>query len=492
MKRFGNKNIRLAVFLSCVLLGLSARSQSEMVRQFSVTSDTTVWTLPVKNVTLKRNGELMTVGMDFLLKDYKLKGDKVALLTPVISDGEHSMELNSTGLYSRLRYIQYLREDKTPVWGSSEIPIKYSQRPEILEFNQSVPYEEWMNGAFLYLRRMDFGCCNTLLDKETVRLGNWHETIFSPQIIYETNIQAETVKVRELSGRAYVDFPVNQIVIYPDYRNNTKELGKIIATIDSVKNDKDITVRSLHIAGTASPEGPYDNNVYLAKNRTIALKDYVQNLYNFTPGFITTSYEPVDWAGLKEWLENNNLKNRDNILAIVNSDIEPYARNSKIKNDYPEEYKWLLTNVYPTLRHSDYRIEYVIKTFTDLDEISELIRTAPQKLSLNEMYLLANSLDADSVEYGDIFATAVRMYPYDTIANLNAANSMLQRNDLEMAEKYLSRAGTSDKAEYARGILALKKGDFDAAVDYFSKAAPTLPEAVTVLQEINNFINPEN
>lgn len=491
MKRFVNKNIGLALFMSGLFLPLNAWAQEELTRQISVTNDTTVWTLPVKDISLKRNGDLMTIGMNLLLGDYKLKGDKVALFTPILSDGENSIELNSTGLYSRVRYIQYLREEDSPVWGATEIPFKYSSRPDILEFNQSVEYEDWMNGSSLYLRRMDFGCCNTLLEKDMVKLGNWHETIFTPQYCYVTDIQAETVKIREISGRAYVDFPVNQIVIYPDYRNNTVELGKIISTIDSVKNDKDITVTSLHIAGTASPEGPYENNVYLAKNRTIALKDYVLTLYNFPSGFITTSYVPVDWEGLKEWLESNNMQNREQILSIVNSDIESYARNSKIKKEYPEQYQWLLTHVYPSLRHSDYRIEYVIKTFTDLNEIAELIRTSPQKLSLNEMYLLANSLDPESEEYYDVFDTAVRMYPNDEIANLNAANSMMRRNDLDLAERYLARAGDGDKADYARGILELKKGNLSRASELFAKAAATLPEAAKALQELNFIINLE-
>ena len=492
MKRFEIKNIGLALFMSGVLLPLSAGAQVDLTHQVSVMNDTTVWTLPVKNVSIKRNGDLMTIGMNLLLGDYKLKGDKVAVFTPILSDGENSLEFNSAGLYSRVRYIQYLREDNSPVWGDSEIPFKYSARPDVLEIKQSVDYEDWMNGSSLYLRRMDFGCCNTLLEKDTVKLGNWYESIFTPQYSYETNIKAETVKIREISGRAYVDFPVNQIVIYPDYRNNTVELGKIISTIDSVKNDKDITVTSLHIAGTASPEGPYENNVYLAKNRTIALKDYVLTLYDFPSGFITTSYVPVDWEGLKDWLESSNMQNREEILAIVDSDIESYARNSKIKKDYPEQYQWLLTHVYPTLRHSDYRIEYVIKTFTDLNEISELIRTAPQKLSLNEMYLLANSLDPESEEYNEVFETAVRMYPNDEIANLNAANSMMRRNNLDLAERYLDRAGISDKADYARGILELKKGNLNNAAEFFAKAAASLPEAGKALQELNDIINLEN
>ena len=472
------------------IAGTSASlADNSLTRQYFNVNDTSAWNIEITDVLLKRNGDLFTVGADLDLQNFKLGGDKVSLFTPILRNGENSLALAPLGIYSHNRYIQYLRESKTPLGGEAEVSFRNSRRPQHFIFNESVEYEEWMNGATLYIQRYEYGCCNTLLSSDIIPLGKWFENIYTPAYIYETNIKAETEKLRQLSGRAYVDFPVNKIVIYPEYRNNTYELGKIIATIDSVKNDKDITVRSLSIAGTASPEGPYQNNVYLAKNRTIALKDYVRNLYNFPEDFIKTSYEPVDWKGLQEWLEGNNLQNKDQILAIVTSDMEPYARNSKIKSDYPEQYQWLLTNVYPSLRHSDYLIEYVIRTYSDIDEIREVINTTPQKLSLNEIYLLANSLEPGSEEYNEVFETAVRLYPNDETANLNAANIALQKNDLTSAKKYLDKAGDSDLANYARGIYVMKTGDFNKALEIFSSLRDSLPAASDAIDNIVEIIN---
>ena len=482
------------IALGSLLIAMSCNfsaGASELLKQQVIVHDTVLWGLPVTDISVKRNGELMTIGMDMDLKDYKLKGDKVSVFAPVLVNGEQRLELDPVGLYSRIRYIQYLRDGGEGVEGENEISFKYSKRPSDYMLWQSMPYQDWMNGATLYLSHKEYGCCHTLLTEATAPLARWYETAFIPELVYETEIKAEVEKIRELTGRAYVDFPVNKIVIYPDYRNNAYELGKIISTIDSVRNDKDITVKSLHIAGTASPEGPYDNNVYLAKNRTIALKDYVRNLYQFPEGFITTSYEPVDWAGLAEWLENHNLENKDEILAIVNSDIEPYARNSKIKTDYPQQYDWLLMNVYPSLRHSDYRIEYTIRRYNDIEEIAEVIKTTPQKLSLNEMYLLANSLEAGSEAYNEVFETAVRMYPNDEIANLNAANVALQRNDTTRAAAYIAKAGNSDEAVYARGILEVHLGNYDKALEYFNSISERMPQAAKAWQEIYEIINIE-
>ena len=428
----------------------------------------------VENAQLIRNGSLMTANMTINGSDLKLKSNQATVFTPMIVNGPDTLKLTPVGFYGRTRWYQYLRGISVPGMSEGQTPVRYKKNMGEVELNQNVNYEPWMNGSTLIVRKDDYGCaaCNEGLPV-TTDLVAYNEgeiyTPYEPMLLFEEVVAAE-VKTRELSGRAYVDFPVNKIVIYPDYRNNTYELGKIIATIDSVKNDPDITVTSINIAGTASPEGPYDNNVYLATNRTKALKEYVQNLYKFPEGFITTNFDPVDWKGLREWLENNNLENKDKILAIVNSDIEPFARNSKIMKDFPVQYEWLLRNVYPALRHSDYLIQYQIRSFTDIDEIARIISTAPQKLSLNEMYRLASSLTPGTPEYNEVFEIAVRMYPQDETANLNAANAALSRKDLVSAQKYLERAGNSPKAIYARGVFKAMQGDFNEGIRLVEEA----------------------
>lgn len=87
---------------------------------------------------------------------------------------------------------------------------------------------------------------------------------------------------------------MNQTVIYPDYRHNTAELGKIQSSIDSVQGDMDITITSVWLKGYASPESPYAHNKELAIGRTAALKKFIQQLYQFEDEVITTDYEPED------------------------------------------------------------------------------------------------------------------------------------------------------------------------------------------------------
>lgn len=483
------KRIKTALLsVSLTLLALPATmSAAEALAVQSTTADAgEVCGLEISDISLSRSGSAMNVKMNMNLGDLRVKRNQAAIYIPVLVNGEDSLELNPVGVYGAARYMQYIRKANTAIWGPKETSFKYSKRPEVYSFNQTVTYQDWMNGAQLKINRRDFGCCNKLIDLCDAPVSGWSEISYTPECVFQT-AQTVTVKTREITGRAYVDFPVNQTVIYPDYRRNEIELGTIIATIDSVKNDPDITIDALSIKGFASPEGPYDNNVRLAKGRTEALKTYVQQLYKFPEGFIQTSYEPEDWEGLRQWVEASNIDNKEGILAIIDSDLAPDPKNTKIQTTYPVQYKFLLDNVYPALRHSDYRIQYTIRQFVDVAEIAEVIKRAPQKLSLNEMYLLADSLEPGSPEYNEVYEIAVRMYPMDETANLNAANVAMQRGNMEDAGKYLAKAGNSPEAIYARGIFAANNGDYETAMEYFRAAAPSLPkaaEALRVLEQV--------
>ena len=331
-----------------------------------------------------------------------------------------------------------------------------------------VPYAEWMNGSVLSLHRNDYGCCNTLLAEQNGMLGR-HTEAFFPELVY-VRPQGQIEKRDSLEGSAFIDFPVDQTVIYPDYRRNTAELGKIQSSIDSVQGDMDITITSVWLKGYASPESPYAHNKELAIGRTAALKKYIQQLYQFEDDVITTDYEPEDWAGLRRYVGQSNLEHHTKIIALIDSDLEPDTKELEIKRAYPAEYRFLLQNCYPALRHTDYRIVYTIRSYSDVEDIRRIIRERPQKLSLNEFYLAAQEYEPGTDEFAEVFETAVRMFPDDTIANLNAANAAMRRGDLTAAKRYLAKTDNSPEAVYARGALAIRQKDYDSARRYLNEA----------------------
>lgn len=302
--------------------------------------------------------------------------------------------------------------------------------------------------------------------------------------------KAELEKARELSGQAFLDFVVNKTDIRRDYRRNAVELAKVDQTINEVRQDPNITINHISIHGYASPEGSFQNNTRLAEGRAQAFKDYVQTLISLPASIFSVASTPEDWQGLISYLENQEpstppYDNLPALLAIARSDAAPDQKERQLKRDYPTQWRQLLAEVFPALRHSDYRVSYTIRPFT-VEEARELIRTKPQQLSLNEMFLVANTYTPGSLEYDEVFDIAVRMYPADETANLNAAITALRKGDLDAADRYLLKAGQNPTALTARGVLAARRNDFTTARQLFQQA--DTDAARHNLQELNLYL----
>ena len=179
----------------------------------------------VENLRMERNGGYIAIDMLWDLSKLDVDDNHAVLLTPWLVNGNDSLDLQSVGVYGRRRYYFYVRNGESMLSGKDEKSYKVSEKPSTLEYHNMVPYAEWMNGSVLSLHRNDYGCCNTLLAEQNGMLGR-HTEAFFPELVY-VRPQGQIEKRDSLEGSAFIDFPVDQTVIYPDYRRNTAELGKI-------------------------------------------------------------------------------------------------------------------------------------------------------------------------------------------------------------------------------------------------------------------------
>ena len=471
--------MKRTIFILAILLGIG-----NMLKTMAQSTRDIIPGVSIENFNMNREGKYLTVEMNLDLNKLNVDANRAVLLTPRLVNGMDSLDLPSVGIYGRRRYYYYVRNGIGSISGENETVYRVSDKPDNVAYNNLAEYEGWMDGATLKFHRSDWGCCHEILVEYEGILGR-HREAFFPKLVF-VQPKAEIMKSRSLSGSAYIDFPVDQTVIYPDYRRNTVELGKIQATIDSVRNDKDVSITSVWLKGFASPESPYKHNTELAIGRTAALKKHIGQLYHFADSIIQTDYEPEDWEGLRRYVEQSNINHREKILTMIDSDMEPDAKETKIKRTYPEEYRFMLQHFYPALRHTDYRINYTIRTFSEVEEIKRIMTEQPQKLSLNEFYLVAQKYEPGTVEFTDVFETAVRIFPNETIANLNAANAAIRRDDYVRAEQYLEKAGDIPEAVYARAALAIRKEDYETARRYLETARDMgLEQAATTLNELN-------
>ena len=300
----------------------------------------------------------------------------------------------------------------------------------------------------------------------------------------------EATKLRQIQGHAFLDFPVNETVIYPDYRNNPAELARIRKSIDSALFDRSVVVTRINLHGYASPESPYSNNTRLAKGRTESLKNYLMRNYEFDSEVFKTTYTPEDWENLQGfltdtrtrkvkgdyWYDNKSYvetpevpdyvqEHRDELLRVINRDMDPDAKEEVLKKvGGGEPYRWLLQYVYPGLRHTDYIIEYKIRAFS-VDKGRKLIYSHPEGLSMEEMYKVAMSYEEGSDGWLDALMIAVKRYPDDETANLNAACGCVMTKRLNDAKKYLKKAGNTDEAQYVGNVIRAMEGDVNWKIE---------------------------
>jgi Flp pilus assembly protein TadD len=77
------------------------------------------------------------------------------------------------------------------------------------------------------------------------------------------------------------------------------------------------------------------------------------------------------------------------------------------------------------------------------------------------------------------------MFPADPLANLNAANAAMRRGDNEAATRYLTKAGDSAEAVYARAALEVRKKNYEAAKTLLRKAQSMgVSQAAETLQQL--------
>ena len=423
------------------------------------------------DVTVERADRNLAVGMTLDLSDLKVKSNQSVTLTPVLVSPEgERRELPAVTVAGRARYYTLQREHSDVTMSNNF--YRYSKDMSPLQYTTMVPYEAWMSGSELTLEANVEGCCSSNLGQssQNIKTLNFERPKFVAEYVFATP-KAEAVKVREVEGKAYVDFKVNQTVILPDFGHNPGELAKVRQSIDAVRDNNDTKITSLTITGFASPEGSYSNNERLAKGRTEALAFYVNSLYNFPAGVLSTSWVPEDWEGVVRFLNDTpSFDNREAILAIVNSAIDPDSKNDRIMKEYPASYRYLLDNVYPALRHSDYKIEYSVRSYTTVEEIAKVFVSRPGDLSLEELFKYAESMPEGSAEYTEVYETAARLFPSSQEASLNAGVANMKRGNLEGASRYLDKAGSLPEAIYARGVNAALSGDYATARTLLEKA----------------------
>lgn len=466
-------------------------------------------TITARDITLSPSGDYVVVNINFVADQLKLGRNHQVFVTPYIEDpaGNKSVMLPTYLFNGRSMHYTYLRSGQTKATGKTRYDIAreiYSHKAldATVEYTQRVAMEPWMlhQDAVLRLNYDTCGCGRNLGSdsmRQPLNLNPVDRMLLLP---YPTPDPTRRKPINH-HGRSRVQFEVNRIELHTEpYRcksgqliDNREQLQIIEDSIRYAISDPNVEIESITICGYASPETPFEHNDYLATNRSRALSEYIAKRFSLPAERCRYTAVTENWGEFREQVlaaTDITEQQRRDLLELIDRPCtlpaEYDAKEATLKTDprfaklYAEK---ILPQWFPILRCTQFDIRTQLKPLTPI-QLREVMEKTPDLMSLDEIYLVANSYEHGSEGFLHAMAVALQKYPEDAVANANAAAVSIEKKDYAAAEEYLKKAGDGSVAEVLRGICATWKGDFKTARQHFLNAGDS-PEAKRNLKLIN-------
>jgi hypothetical protein len=436
------------------------------------------------HVSIRKNqlnivkGGNVVIDIDILLNGVEVSSNRQLLLTPVIKNANKRIELppvvvngkTRANLYKRSLALSGKRDNSYSV-------IKADQKTVFIKipYKASVPYEPWMKKASVYLIEDLCGCGGTGEEYVSALISNGIDYVeFRGNFVPSVNFiipAKEEIKNRDEHGEAYIIFNTAKWDILPHFYNNGHELEKIRNSLQYVREEPTTQITSVSIKAYASPEAPYDYNLNLSEKRADALADYVRNLYNIPIGILTAEGKGEAWCDLERIVSaDSKIEHKSEVLRIIRSGKTYDEKEKQLKGIAGGNiWNYMLNNLFPRLRRSDYRIEYTVPHYT-IEKGKELLKSKPNMLSLEEMYRIAYSYEEGSKPFNEVFLQAVKSFPDDRIANLNAATADILSGNFQKAKETLVQYESDPDAWNSLGLVYMYQNNFPKAQYYLEKA----------------------
>lgn len=439
--------------------------------------------IKVLQQSANKDNDKLNANFDVVLDDLKLNRNDMIIMTPVLksntSDDSLVMEpivvLGKTRDKVVRRNIKY--NNPSPMPENSYISLKRKNNSDQqVNYATSVAYSPWMRNAQLMLQNVASGCADCESDLGIIPIA----ARLLPNIEYNPSYkltfivpEVEPVKARSDKHTATFNFVVNRYELLRDYKDNRAKFDEVDRIIREVQSDDDIEITEFNIVGYASPEAPFPHNKMLAENRAKAFADYLVSKFNVERSMFAVSSIGEDWDGLRKAVEASSINDKDEILRIIDTVEDPDARDNPLKRlSGGATYRTLLNDFYPPLRRTEYEIAYVVRAF-DVEEAKQIIKTNPKLLSLNEMFLVAETYPAGSDQFKEVFDIAVRMFPDSEIAVANAAAAEIEAGHNDNAIKLIENSAHKSKMLNNLGVAYARSGKLDDALRVLKESAAT-------------------
>jgi tetratricopeptide (TPR) repeat protein len=307
-------------------------------------------------------------------------------------------------------------------------------------------------------------------------------------LIYSTHNYVKEVKAER---KAQFNFPKDVWEIQPGDYNKSD----IVAIGDFLK--KKYITKKVTIKGFASPEGPFQRNTELAKNRLLQVKDWLTKQlkdagyteYLDSSFFdITVTYE--DWDGFKASIQSQPYSEdvKKQIITLVSAGLQPDDLENKVMQlvGGKEKVEFILAPLRRAtiemegyeFRRTDAEIDKVANDFID-GKLQGNIKDTFEK----EEWMYAVSRQDQPARKKVLLEAFRDAYPADARAFNDLGVIALHENDADAGMNYLDKAYKLNTKDYAIqnniGAAYIRNGKYKEAKEILenSLASRNTPEA---------------
>lgn len=331
----------------------------------------------------------------------------------------------------------------------------------------------------------------TVIARGTINPLRWLDYSFgSTEITDPALFPKAEQQLRDSKGEIDLRFPIGKATFDPQNPHNASEIGKLQQQILSVEQTPDAKLHALSIEGTSSPDGRYNSNLRLARQRMDFALDYLRGC---VPEHLrrnmkfSSNAEVAGWDEVAKMLRADSLTDEaEQIEALIKRHKSPDEQGLRIRK--LPFYRNLLEKAYlPRLRSVGYTMNYSIFRQLTTDEIRQLYQKDYRQLSRYEFFRLYRE-EADEQQREKMLRQALEIYPSFMVA-ANDLQALLIRRHASEPELLAPFAGK--RAPHAVNInhaVALIANGLYTAADTVAAYIPETDDTRLILA-VNGALN---
>lgn len=192
-------------------------------------------------------------------------------------------------------------------------------------------------------------------------------------------------------------FKINEPVIYEDFRDNARTIATMRQDIEATLQMDGVVPDSLLIMATASPDGGYEFNKRLARNRAKSTEALLLKMFpQFKNANIKVEFLEEDWAGLRQVLiAHPEFPQREEMLAVIDDDRDLQSKEYRLRA-LRQGWRYLVRNYIYSLRNSSITLT-VVMTGDNADD--EFVVEQPQPQIDRSQMVELTSIQTEPVRF---------------------------------------------------------------------------------------------